>query len=279
MKLQYVSDLHLELVKSKNVPTIKPIDNNTYLALCGDIGNPFMDTYTQFLDIHTKLYKHILIVSGNHEYYSSKSKQYTMSVINDKITQIANNYNNVTYLNMGKIIINRTKFIGCTLWSDISSVSSIVEDIMNDYKNIYTDNPGTPSRKIVKTEGLRTNKRNIKADRSPLHSYDVINMHTQMKKWLFFEISKDNNNNKYENIVVLTHHAPTLKMLDRSDLYSPCYGTNLESMMINPVKYWISGHTHVSKKVVINNTTCLSNCWGYPQQKGTGYDANAYIEI
>ena len=75
MKLQYVSDIHLELRKVKNIPIIKPIDENTYLALCGDIGNPFAPSYKSFLDIHSKLFVHILIVSGNHEYYSSKKQR------------------------------------------------------------------------------------------------------------------------------------------------------------------------------------------------------------
>ena len=80
MKLQYISDIHLEL--RKGIPTIEPIEmGKTYLALCGDIGNPFLPSYKKFLDIHSKLFVHILIVSGNHEYYSSQKTQRTMKEI------------------------------------------------------------------------------------------------------------------------------------------------------------------------------------------------------
>ncbi len=51
-KLQFVSDIHLELRKNK-IPIIKPIESgNSYLALCGDIGNPYLSSYKKFLSIH-----------------------------------------------------------------------------------------------------------------------------------------------------------------------------------------------------------------------------------
>ena len=112
MKLQYISDLHLEL-RGNNVPRIIPVDpGNTYLALCGDIGNSFIPTYEKFLEIHTKEFVHILIISGNHEYYTSKSKQRTMKTIDENIEQIISKFKNVTYLNMKEIIIRRKKNIG-----------------------------------------------------------------------------------------------------------------------------------------------------------------------
>jgi len=138
MILQYASDLHLELRKSRTIPIIDPIkEGESYLALCGDIGNPFISTYKEFLDIHSKLFVHILIVSGNHEYYTSNKKQRTIVQSEDKIKEIVMNYDNVTYLNMNKIIIGRTKFLGCTLWSDVSEIETIAENIMNDYNHIF----------------------------------------------------------------------------------------------------------------------------------------------
>ena len=80
-----MSDIHLEL--RNNIPTIKPIDDNSYLALCGDIGNPFLPQYNKFLGIHSKLFVHILIVSGNHEYYSWEEDR-TIEVIDEEIDKI-----------------------------------------------------------------------------------------------------------------------------------------------------------------------------------------------
>lgn len=45
IKLQYISDIHLE--KRLIIPTI-PVAGN-YLALLGDIGSPYKDSYKEFL--------------------------------------------------------------------------------------------------------------------------------------------------------------------------------------------------------------------------------------
>ncbi len=279
--LQYVSDIHLELRKSKDIPAIFPIRNyNCYLALCGDIGNPFKDTYKMFLDIHTKLYTHILIISGNHEYHSSKTKQYTMKDADNKINEIVKQYNNVTYLNMNKVIIGRTKFIGCTFWSDISKILSIAENIMNDYKHIYIDSQGISARNITTTTGIYCDKKRLNEDRIQLRAQNVLELHKMMKKWILSEVGNFDPNDsdiKYDQIIVLTHHPPSFKMLDINDLYSPCYGSNCDDMIKPPIKYWISGHTHSSKNLNINGTICLSNCMGYPDQRVVGYSNDKYI--
>ncbi len=278
--LQYASDLHLELRKLRTIPVIKPIkEGQTYLALCGDIGNPFVPTYKKFLDMHTDLYAHILILSGNHEYYTGK-KQRTMRNADDEIQKIVDEYENVTYLNMNRIIIGRTKFIGCTLWSNVSEIEEIAESIMNDYKHIFIDSPDTEERFEYIFSDYRNQKKFIRSGRRRLKASDVSLIHIRMLKWLQNQINKfdpNDNKRKYDNIIVLTHHAPSFSMLDKSDLYSMCYGTNCEDMMVLPIKYWISGHTHVSKQVTINETTCLSNCMGYPGQKGTNFDPTKFI--
>ncbi len=284
--LQCVSDIHLELRKIKTIPTICPIkEGKTYLALCGDIGNPFLPTYKAFLDIHTKLFAHILIVSGNHEYYTSNKKQRTMREAEEEIRKIVEEYDNVTYLNMDRIIIGRTKFIGCTFWSDVSEIEFIAESIMNDYKNIYLDDQGNLGGRLggrleQKVSGHRIQKKYIKPNRRRLKATDVTALHRRMRKWIQTQLDKfdpTDNMRKYDQIIVLTHHAPSFSMLEKSDLYSACYGTKCDRMMGSPIKYWISGHTHSSKRVNINGTICISNCMGYPGQKVEGFDIGTYI--
>ena len=263
--LQYISDLHLEMRDLTSIPLIKPIrDKKICLALCGDIGNPFLPTYKAFLNKHYELYDYILIVAGNHEYYNTKSRENTMKDTNNEIKNIMTNYDNVIFLNMNKVIIGRTKFIGCTFWSDISKIESIAENAMNDYKNIYVDFISTNDNTLYKTL---------------IKSKDILVLHNQMKTWIKSEIDKYNSNTerKYDDIIILTHHAPSFKMLNKSDLYSPCYATDCDDLMGPPIKYWISGHTHVSKEVNINETRCLSNCMGYPFQNKTGYDISKHI--
>ena len=281
-KLQYVSDIHLELRKEKDIPIIKPVDNETYLSLCGDIGNPFMPTYRKFLEIHAPLFKHILIVSGNHEYYTSQKKQRTMERVDEKIKEIVNDFDNVTYLNMDKVIISRTKFIGCSFWTDISNIKYLAESIMNDYKNIYIRDKNRLGHFVNIQSGYRIQRKWIKDKRRRLAGSDTVKLHREMKEWITKQIDKydsSNEDNKYDHIIVLTHHAPSFSMLNKSDLYSPCYGSDCDDLFRGPVRAWISGHTHVSVKVEINGRIAASNCMGYPGQKVQNYDTSAYIEF
>ena len=45
-----------------------------------------------------------------------------------------------------------------------------------------------------------------------------------------------------------------------------------------PLKYWVSGHTHLSVKQKIGDGYAISNCMGYPKQK-TIYNEKAYIDF
>ena len=282
-KLQYVSDIHLEMRKNK-IPTIEPVEpGNSYLALCGDIGNPYIPSYRNFISIHSKLFVHILIVSGNHEYYTGRSKQMTINTIDQEIQKIVKEFDNVTYLNMNGIIIGRTKFIGCTFWSDVSSILYEAEMVMNDYKNIYVDCPGLPDRyngEINIWGGSR--RKRIKPDRRSLKSTDIVMLHNTMKKWVKCQIDKydpNNQENKYDNIIVLTHHAPSFLMLNKKNDYSNCYASDCDDLFKNPVIYWISGHTHFCKSIVINDIQSLSNCMGYPGQNVENFNSNNFIEL
>ena len=272
-KLQYVSDIHLEFRKNKLV-TIDPLEpGNSYLAICGDIGHPGTPIYESFIDHHSKLFNHIFIISGNHEYYSSKNKQNTISEIDNMILEIAKKYNNVTYLNMGSVIIGNTKFIGCTLWSDVTPIKDTVDLLMNDYNNIYVDSDVSIGRKLI----INGKSRYVKEGRRLLKSSDVIEFHNRMKEWLQNEISQSESNDY--DIIVLTHHAPSFSMLNISDNLSYCYGSSCEELMIPQISFWISGHTHTCKSVKIDDTVCLSNCMGYPGEKVNSYDANRYFSF
>lgn len=247
MKLQYVSDIHLEF--RKEIPIICPTggyhlsDRDNYLALCGDIGDPFLPNYEEFLSIHSKLYQHIIVISGNHEYF-----HHTIQESNDKILEIVNKYNNITYLNMSSIVIGQTKFVGCTLWSDVSAIKEQAQSFMNDCKKI-----------------------NISIDQK-LSVDNIIELHSRMREFLDQEISSSDR-----DIIVLTHHAPTFGMLPMLDQYSPCYASNCDDLIRKPVKYWISGHTHACLTYLVDNVTCISNCMGYILQESPDFNPSSYL--
>ncbi len=195
-----------------------------------------------------------------------------MQDIDNSILEIVKEYDNITYLNMDKFIIGNTKFIGCSLWSDVSEIKNTVANIMNDYSNIYLESDISICRKKYYDTGKR---KYIKSFRSELTPDDIITLHNKMKFWLNDEI----NSNENYNIIVLSHHPPSFKMSHKIDDYKYCYGSECENLIKYPVKYWISGHTHKSMKIEINNIPCISNCMGYPGEFDLIYDPKAYIEF
>ena len=240
MKLYYISDIHLE--HRKEIPIILPEDNS-YLALCGDIGFPSDSNYKEFLDIHSKLFLHIFLITGNHEYYGKMG----INNINELIQSIVDKYNNITFLNQSYVIIDNIKFIGCTLWSDVSQIEDI-ED-RNDYRYVF--NRG----QIITPK-------------------DITELHFNMKEFLRQEIENSN----YKTII-LTHHAPTFGMLAQMDKFSGCYASNCDDLIKYPVSHWISGHTHSCKEFIIDNILCVSNCMGYPTQDIKNFSLLKYVNI
>lgn len=84
--------------------------------------------------------------------------------------------------------------------------------------------------------------------------------------------------------IVVTHHAPSYKMLDKKNkTLNSYYATDLEHLFKPPLVAWFSGHTHVSKEITIglNNIVSISNCFGYPTQmpKETGYSQYLVLEL
>jgi predicted phosphodiesterase len=80
MKLQIMSDLHLEMHADGGAAFIRALDPTgvDLLVLAGDItmAQHYEDLETVFEPLATK-YHQILYVPGNHEYYRSSPKQVT----------------------------------------------------------------------------------------------------------------------------------------------------------------------------------------------------------
>lgn len=109
-RIQYLSDLHLEY--RKTAVTVKA--GAPYLALCGDIGNPFKQKYTDFLHKVSGQFDKVFVVAGNHEYWHHPD----MNAVNDQIYKVCGSKNNLFFLKDDKHILDcGTTVYGSTLWS------------------------------------------------------------------------------------------------------------------------------------------------------------------
>jgi predicted phosphohydrolase len=229
MKIQYISDIHLEFYEE--VLQINIIPSAPILCLLGDISYPNDKSYDLFLNWASKNYEKIFIISGNHEYYSKLS----YSEINEIIKQKVSKYENITFLNNKIEEYQGYTFIGCTLWSNIPQ-----------HLNNYNLEPYNDFKKI---KDMNREKYNY------LHTIDV--------KFL------EENIKKYNNIICLTHHLPSNELVHYIYKNSPnfMFATDLNYLIDSKhIKVWLCGHSHKGNTKIINDVLCSLNPFGYPYE-------------
>lgn len=240
MKIQIASDLHNEFFAKygNSVPDIAHTDADV-IVLAGDIwvkGRGAMWAIEQS-QIHGK---HIVYVLGNHEYW----RQHTRHV--DKLKVLVEG-TDVHILERDMVIIDGTRFLGSTLWTDFAIKGSGAEkqlamfaarEQVQDYRLIRV----APSYKR-------------------LHPQDTVEWHERSVAWLRRKLDEPFDG----KTVMVSHHAPHLKSDPWINNLTPAYLSDLSYMMDGEsLHLWIHGHTHVTADYVVHGTRVVSNPRGYP---------------
>lgn len=254
MKIQYASDLHLELsdnsrLFSHGIPLQAVGD---VLILAGDCMYLNKDTTCKkFWQWTSENFQRVLIVPGNHEFY--------------KLGDVAKNGDswhhhilpNVSYHQNEVVRIGDTDFILSTLWSYIAGQQE--NDIfygMNDFRQI------------------RYNESQFTTD-------DVIEEHLKSIAFIKKSISESNATHK----VVVTHHLPTFMVVAPRHQCSPissAFATELKAYIEDSgIDIWIYGHSHTNIDTTIGNTRIVCNQFGYVSHEEHlhGFDGGKYIEF
>ena len=269
VKLRYISDIHLEFLKT--FPRIQNLDyQNESLCLLGDIGYAYSQIYNDFIGYCSQNWKNVFVIMGNHEFYCPNYGKYkdifTMSEI-EKCTEkfpknvyFLNNKSILLDKNTNEIVTERSslnviKIIGSILWSDINSFAG---SKMNDYRMIYTKN------------GKLT----------PIETRQFFEIN---KQFILDEINKDLD----IKCVLLTHHGVHLEICN--DYYSggkltSAYATTIyELSLVKNLIACINGHSHVNINSFfpVTKIRLLANCMGYrgEDQKIVKYKKDAILEI
>jgi len=252
--LQFVSDLHLEFYETDEY-NFKDfvVPKSEIIALLGDIGNPRKELYERFLKDCSENFKLVLIISGNHEYYTTDFTV-TMDKTDIAIQSLCNKYTNVKYLNNTKYIYEANNetiiFIGSTLWSKIiDSEKKLVKEVSGDLFNIFTK------------------------DKVYLTIEEINNLHDKNVSWLENELEVIKNSDKKTKIIVLTHHLPSYRAIVpkyRAAKYNSMFASNLDNIIQKySIFAWLFGHTHSQINLKINNTLIKANPRGYIEYDGT----------
>lgn len=241
---QIMSDLHLEVGQQYQEFDF-PVAGRR-LILAGDIGRLIdYEGYKTFLERQVARFAKVFLVLGNHEFFGlsyeegiSKAKQLSQEPSLEKLVLLDREVwvDDMT----GSIIM------GCTLWSFIpDSAKAVVESKISDYKKI---------------DGWSVDKHNQR--------------HTEDAAWLTSELqslsnaSKASNQQQDGNILVVTHHAPSLTGTSApehvNNPWTPAFATDLlPRLNTDRVKTWVFGHTHYTTELFSDGVHLIANQRGY----------------
>ena len=226
--LQVCSDLHLEhedIVESNFPDIIRPCAE--ILVLAGDIGDPFSEIFERFITYCSKHFTFVLFVSGNHEYYN-----HTILQADQCIERLFSYFTNVIYLNNRSFEYEGITFVGSTLWSSISGAGDKQSEIFI-------------SCKYHSISGFTPEQCNTKFDTNLEFIKNIIS--------------------KKENVVVITHHAPSYKCISDEFIGSKLnviFATHLDDLLEHPnLIGWIYGHTHHNYIHYSDRRFLYANCY------------------
>ena len=249
-KITYLSDLHTEF--SPFSVSATDFGDSDYLVLAGDIGRGLeaYKTITQISENHPSL--PIVLVLGNHELYGVGVSIY------DAWRALLKNWPNIHLLQNQVETINGIKFIGTTLWTDLSSKSEA-----NWAKQNITDYMRIPDWTAETCTGA----------------------HTLAVNFIEDELMSSTDNS---NSIVVTHHVPTFrgiqsKYFDQYEKGHTSFATDLDYLIraCQPA-LWIYGHTHGSMDFLMGKTRLVCNPRGYPRMnkhENADFDPLKTIEL
>ncbi len=113
MRLQVVSDLHLERADGKGHAPGCVVPKAPYLALLGDIGDPFSVAYEKFIEQQSRAFEGVFVVLGNHEYFHNFMDPLA------RARSVASKFPNVHVLEKDSVAVDGMRVLGTTLWSAV----------------------------------------------------------------------------------------------------------------------------------------------------------------
>lgn len=255
MKIQYMSDLHMEFKDNLNYIKAKEFDvTGDVLVIAGDTlyldGNimPRM----AFWNWASKNFRQVLLIPGNHEFYGygdvtkrGDSWQYNFR------KNVGCYYNKV-------VRIDNVDFILTTLWSMIPETDEyFVLRGMNDFRQIMYNG----------------------------HRLTIEDYNQEHKKCFSF-LKQAVEKSTAEHIVVVTHHLPTGAVVSpqhRDSVLYSAFVTELGDYIAeNRIDVWIYAHSHTNNDTIIGNTRIVSNQLGYVrygEHLQNGFNPSSFIEI
>ena len=255
MKIQYMSDLHMEFNENLHYIKANPFKPmGDILVLAGDTFY-LRDTIApqmNFWNWASDNYRQVILVPGNHEYYN-----------NGDVTERGDSWQwmfrpNVGYYQNKVLRVDDTDFIITTLWSNIPEQDMFyVLRGMNDFRQILCNG----------------------------HRFTPDDFNLEHNKCLAF-IEQSVEASTAKHIVVVTHHLPTLSVVSaqhKGSVLNGAFATELGNFIADTrIDAWIYGHSHTNIDTVIGSTKIICNQLGYVcfnEHLKNGFDPMKIIEL
>lgn len=240
MRIQVVSDLHLEFLDSEHIKDILCDLTNTdsdVLVIAGDLH--IADNLPEILNIIADRTKNVVFVPGNHEYYNTAPY---------RAEEILNNISipNVHVLNNSFWIYEGRRFVGSTLW--------------------FPDNPLAVMR-----------YRNVLTDFKVIEGFDdwVINENTFCVNFLKNFVDQDDIVITHHAPSARSTEPNSETFIGKEFFYTP-----LDDFIEDAApKVWVHGHMHRSRAYDIGDTHVVCNPKGYLDTPNVDFSYNFTITV
>jgi predicted phosphodiesterase len=251
MKLQIMSDLHIELMCGKTfTPTHADAD---VVILAGDIHQGTAGLHWARVQFPSQ---EIVYVAGNHEYYDKVWAE-TLPALRKVAAKLG-----IHFLNRDTIELSGVRILGVTLWTDFDLYGEEhrarclreARICMNDYR-------------YIKLQRMR------QKDMGPKQWTALTPEQTRTwcmtdKEWLAEQLAIPFAG----KTVVVTHHLPSLLSVSAKysgDLLNAAFASDLTALFGVP-SLWVHGHTHDSCDYAFGSgTRVVCNPRGYSRRDGS----------
>lgn len=253
MKLQVISDLHLRPQHEFTIPAT----DADLIVLAGDIARGLSGVKWAMVET-ARLNKPAVYVFGNHEYFTC-----TFPDLIDE-AKLLTAGSHVHVLENDTLILDGTRILGCTLWTDFllfgeaqeQDSMAAVEAVLYDYKIIHT--PGG----------------------EPLRARQTQQHHRESRRWLEAQLAEPWTG----TTVVVTHHVPCWEGSHPhfDSLVTAGFTSDLKPLLEHgAIDLWVCGHSHANVDVRVGKTRLLSNQRGYPGElvPGPAFDPYKIIQV
>lgn len=239
MKLQFLSDLHLEFHRDRGQQFIRQLPVAAeILVVAGDLcdGDELLPT----LDMLAAKWKDVVYVFGNHELYGGHS----FASVRENLAYINETRENVHVLDNNLVSLRGRRFLGTTLWFRESRATHRNRSRLYDFKAIES------FEKHVYEE----NKKAIQFLEAEVQPRDIVVTH---------------------HIPAATC-VPARFVTEPINHFFVCDMTKL--IQERKPLIWIFGHTHDTVDKRVGDTRLLCNPFGYPHEP-TGFMEDVVVDV